>query len=440
MNELRRTLCLGSGHPTLAGHFPGNPVIPGAVLLDEVLQSIERAHAGGPRLTGWQIDSVKFLRAARPEEPMQLCIRAEPPGAPGDAQPPSYGFEITAHGEAVARGRLHAQCAADASPSAANEPSVPPAPVASDQGWRDRPERGSAWLLRWAATLSLRLGRPIGRALLYPGAAYFLCFAPRANAAMTGYLRRVLDRAPRARDRLRLILNFASTIQDRLWLLRQREELFALSMEGEPVVREAVESGGALLMGAHMGSFEVLRLIGRRQGFRVAISMYEAQAQRLNALLSALAPSEQLEIIPVGRVDSMLRMRAALESGALVGVLADRLFAAEPSLPVQFLGGTARFPINPMRLAAVLRQRVIFMLGLYRGKNRYHVIFEPLADFRQIGPERRRAAVEDAIRRYAQLLERRCHSDPYNWFNFFDFWPSAQPPQAAGGAATAGRP
>ena len=36
------------------------------------------------------------------------------------------------------------------------------------------------------------------------------------------------------------------------------------------------------------------------------------------------------------------------------------------------------------------------------------------------------AAVRTAIDRYAEVLDRYCRSDPYNWFNFQDFW-AAQP-------------
>jgi 3-hydroxyacyl-[acyl-carrier-protein] dehydratase len=49
-------------HPTAAGHFPGNPIIPGAVLLDEVLQAIAGDEDVGPSV----IRSAKFLRPVRP--------------------------------------------------------------------------------------------------------------------------------------------------------------------------------------------------------------------------------------------------------------------------------------------------------------------------------------------------------------------------------------
>jgi 3-hydroxymyristoyl/3-hydroxydecanoyl-(acyl carrier protein) dehydratase len=52
----------GVDHPTAAGHFPGNPIIPGAVLLDEVLQAV--AGAGG--IARSVIRSAKFLQPVRP--------------------------------------------------------------------------------------------------------------------------------------------------------------------------------------------------------------------------------------------------------------------------------------------------------------------------------------------------------------------------------------
>ena len=86
------------------------------------------------------------------------------------------------------------------------------------------------------------------------------------------------------------------------------------------------------------------------------------------------------------------------------------------------LGDRAYLPTGPMRVAAILRRSVIFMAGLYRGRNRYHVVFAEVADFSKTSAAGRAAAVSAAIERYAALLDQYCRSDPYNWFNFFDFW------------------
>ncbi|GAB1595171.1 hypothetical protein [Lysobacter claricitrinus] len=52
-------------HPSLPGHFPGNPIVPGVVLLDHVVEAIEAAHGPLARL---RLPQVKFLEPLRPGE------------------------------------------------------------------------------------------------------------------------------------------------------------------------------------------------------------------------------------------------------------------------------------------------------------------------------------------------------------------------------------
>jgi len=297
-------------------------------------------------------------------------------------------------------------------------------PMTGAAEWRRNPERGSRSLLRLMSYLSLRLGRPTARILLYGIAIYFFLFAPKARACTRDYLRRVLGREPGAADRFRLLRNFASSIHDRLYLLADQYHLFKVTMDGEAMMQELIaQGGGAVLLGAHVGSFEMLRWIGERQpGLNISITMYEENARKLNDILAAIAPKNPPDVIAVGHLDAMLRIRDRLDHGGLVGMLADRTFGDEATLPVTFMGATAHFPIGPMRAAAMLGRRVVFMLGLYRGGNRYHVVFEPLADFTHTTRAQRQAAIEAAIVRFAALLEQHCRRDPYNWFNFFDFW------------------
>ncbi|MCP1611828.1 3-hydroxymyristoyl/3-hydroxydecanoyl-(acyl carrier protein) dehydratase [Azospirillum lipoferum] len=57
-------------HPTAAGHFPGNPVIPGAVLLDTVLTAIAAAEGFAPGPC--RLRAAKFLSPVRPGERMRV--------------------------------------------------------------------------------------------------------------------------------------------------------------------------------------------------------------------------------------------------------------------------------------------------------------------------------------------------------------------------------
>jgi predicted LPLAT superfamily acyltransferase len=290
--------------------------------------------------------------------------------------------------------------------------------------WATRPERGSAWLIDLMMFLALRLGRPLAHRLLHLVAGYFYLFAPRARRYGREYLRRVLGREPTTVERYRQVATFAVTILDRLYLTRERYDLLEITIEGEELMRAALERGrGAFLLGAHLGSFEMMSAVGRRQpGLRVALAMYTGYSSRIADRVGFGPATSATEIVPLGQLESMLRIRECLEEGKFVGMLADRSFGDAPAESVTFLGEPALFPTGPMRAAAALRRPVIFMAGLYRGGNRYRVVFLPLADFSQQTPLGRTQAVRAAIERYVRLLEQCCREDPYNWFNFYDFW------------------
>jgi predicted LPLAT superfamily acyltransferase len=290
--------------------------------------------------------------------------------------------------------------------------------------WITHRERGSLWLLKVMAFVSLHGGRSASRAILYGIALYFFLFGPSARRHSRRYLSLALGREPTPRDRFLQILSFATTIHDRVYLINGQFEKFEISVEGEDTVLGHEPRGrGALLLGAHMGSFEIMHSLSRRQqGLRVAMAMYEDNARKIGGILAAINPNFVPDIISLGHIDAMLNIAERLDHGAYVGVLADRTLADEKSQAVQFLGRCAYLPTGPMRAAAILRCPVFFMVGLYRGGNRYHVAFVPIADFSEIPAGEREAAVRTAIQRYAAVLESYCRSDPYNWFNFFDFW------------------
>ena len=66
-----------SHHPALPGHFPGNPVVPGIVLLDETFALILVAHPGRT-LAG--LPTVKFTAPVGPDQPVDVAWRPTPDG------------------------------------------------------------------------------------------------------------------------------------------------------------------------------------------------------------------------------------------------------------------------------------------------------------------------------------------------------------------------
>lgn len=293
--------------------------------------------------------------------------------------------------------------------------------------WRKARERGSATLLRFMIWVTLRLGRGAGRALLSLIVLYFLAFSRRARAASRGYLARVLERRPTLADVFRHYHTFAATLLDRAYLLSGRFDYFDIRLHGEGELREIMERGrGCMLLGSHLGSFEVLRAAAVFAAqWPIALLMDNANAQKVTRALEALNPALAATIIEVGRPDSLLRAKERLDRGAMLGVLGDRLRQGDKPVPCTFLGATMPFPESPFVIAAVLHTPVVLCFGLYRGGRRYDIHFEVFRDPLEVPRAARAEAMVALVREYAARLEHYTRLAPYNWFNFYDVWATA---------------
>lgn len=83
-------------HPAFAGHFPGNPIVPGVVLLDRAILFAETM-LGKPGLN-WQVGNAKFFSPVQPEEALTFSLTTKPSGA--------IAFTVRATERDVASGSL----------------------------------------------------------------------------------------------------------------------------------------------------------------------------------------------------------------------------------------------------------------------------------------------------------------------------------------------
>ena len=173
-------------------------------------------------------------------------------------------------------------------------------------GWV-RPERGTAALSRFMIWLTLRVGRPFGEAILPFITLYFLLTARQARRASRQYLARVLDRPVRMVDVARHFHTFAAAILDRVFFLAGRYRGYKIDTSGLDCVHAAMAGGrGCILLGAHIGSFEALRSVGRMSPFPVKVLMFRRNAGAPTRLLEQLAPEFAHDIIDIGEPDAMI--------------------------------------------------------------------------------------------------------------------------------------
>lgn len=290
--------------------------------------------------------------------------------------------------------------------------------------WMKQPERGSSFLLKLITWIALRLGRPVARTLLYPITFYFLATTATAVAASRDFLGRSLQRRATFADVFWHYHSFAATILDRVYLLSGQVHRFDVRIENGDMLKERVAAGeGCILLGSHLGSFEILRALGvREKHFPIRVLMDVRQNPVITRLLDSLSPEVAKTVIPAGGLASLLRVKESIEKGYLVGILGDRFEPGQPHQICPFLGGKAGFPTGPLKLATKIGAPVFLFFGLYLGGNRYDIRFEPLICDPDLPSNTDPKAIAALTCQFARRLEHYTRAAPYNWFNFYDYW------------------
>jgi predicted LPLAT superfamily acyltransferase len=295
--------------------------------------------------------------------------------------------------------------------------------------WATLPERGTPASLRLIGWIAMHIGRWAARLLLYPITLYFVITAHSARQISYDYLKRMRGDSARWWHVFRHFHCFAATILDRVYLLRGEFERFAMTVHGKEILHGLMQSGkGGILLGSHLGSFEVLRALGvMQQSFPLKVLMDTEHNQNITRFFDALNPKIAGTVIAPDRPDTLIKVKESLDAGCFIGMLGDRVFGADKTTQSQFLSAPAMFPAGPVLLAAMMRCPVILFFGLYRGGNRYEIYFEHFADEITLDRDRRAEHIQLWMQRYAERLEHYARLAPYNWFNFYPFWNLASP-------------
>jgi predicted LPLAT superfamily acyltransferase len=306
----------------------------------------------------------------------------------------------------------------------------------SEDRWARIAESGSMRALRLVGWVHRRLGRGPSVGLLWLAAAYFLVRSRPARLGSLRYLERVwaspegrrsLGRRPGYRMVLRHLHTFAVAIYDRLVVWSGELDSLVVSHDGSEKIFGLAGSGrGALLLGAHLGSFDLLSFLSRKYQLVVNVIVFHGNAARINAFLESQAPDQRIRVIDLDphSVSAAFQIKACIERGEFVAMLADRVAPGRTgrTADATLLGDSARFPLSPFLLACVLGCPVHFALCVGTGPSRYETVLRPIGDTANLSRGEREKRANELLARYVALLEATCIRLPFQWFNFYDFW------------------
>jgi predicted LPLAT superfamily acyltransferase len=302
--------------------------------------------------------------------------------------------------------------------------------------WRRAAEVGTVSALGVMRGFYRLFGRRLSSALLHPIAGYYHLMHADIRQASLGYLERLyafpggaeaLGGRPGRAAIHRHVHEFAVNLFDRMVIWGESlDEMDVEKERSRPLLDLARSGSGGILVGAHLGSFDMLRLVAQQHQVAVQVLMYTDHAERINAFFEKLEPGSRVRVLGVDptAVRTPFLIRECVERGEFVGILADRIHPAgrERVVRVPFLGRPAAFPATPFELATVLGCPLLQCLCVRTGDARYETLALPLFSGGRVPRAEREKAARELVESYVAELERWCLRAPYQWFNFYDFW------------------
>lgn len=291
------------------------------------------------------------------------------------------------------------------------------------KNWSDKKERSNPATLKLICWIALHTSRFFARFFLYPITLYFYLTSAQVRSASNNYLKRISGLTGNPWQVAKHIFYFSATILDRVYFLTDQFYRFEIKVNGiEHIEAQQASGKGAILLGAHLGSFELLRALAIQNKMPFKILMYQDHNAMITKVFNSLNSDIASSVINLASENAMLEMNESLTAGTMIGMLGDRYVENDKRLNCKILGENVEFPSGPITLATITKVPVFFFCGVYCGKNKYEIHIEKISEATQLSRSERAGHVQRTTQKYVERIEFYLKKYPYNWFNFYDFW------------------
>ncbi|HKL71022.1 MAG TPA: lysophospholipid acyltransferase family protein [Marinilabiliaceae bacterium] len=218
---------------------------------------------------------------------------------------------------------------------------------------------------------------------------------------------------------------FGEVLIDKIAFMVRPKVNFTFDYDGEEYLREMVSNGeGGILIGAHMGNWELAGNLLDRIDTKVNVLMHDAEHENIKALFDNYQIVRKFNIIPIKEDFSHLqKIKEVLKNKEFVVMHGDRFMEGNDVVETLFMGQPADFPVGPLYMAAKFQAPVSFVFTVKESSNHYHFY----ASSPKIHPypgnlKTRKEELKEMVYEYASHLETMVKKYPTQWFNHFPFW------------------
>lgn len=270
-------------------------------------------------------------------------------------------------------------------------------------------------------------GRRTAYFFLYFIVFYYVIFHPAVKMKTDPYLiRRFPATGPLKRifQRYLLVLHLGKALIDRAIIGIRGPSSIHMAFEDETDLKkiQSLDSGFVLLM-SHVGCWQAVMSALPALQKRVNLLMFRDEQDIDKHYFEHGKKESPFNIInPEQFLGGAIEMLNVLKNDEILCIMGDRVFKpSEFTIPIDFLGDPARFPLIAYKMASTAKKPVVVLYSQKTGPDRYTLsIPEIIYIQKKLGKQKK--AYLPYVQRFVRSLEAYTRGFPYQFFNFYDMW------------------
>ena len=246
-------------------------------------------------------------------------------------------------------------------------------------------------------------------------AVYFIPFAPGATRVIWKYNRKILKYGV-LKSGLKLYLHyytFGQTIIDKIAINSGLVDRYKFEYDNYDEFLKVLDGGETIIIGAHVGCWEVGSQFFGDYASRLNVVMYDAEYQKIKDVVEGAGFKHKIISINDGSLESLIRIKQTLSSGEYVCMQGDRYLNKKSSVKVNLMGNDALLAIGPTLMASKFNTPVVFYFAMRERGLKYRFLFRVVE---------RGLSQSELMDIYVEELSKVVTRYPQQWFNFFDVW------------------
>ncbi len=261
---------------------------------------------------------------------------------------------------------------------------------------------------------------------LYFVSAYYVFFVSKARKPIFWYFRNIhhFSYLKSLNYTFRNFYVFGQVIIDKVALMAGFSRNFTFNFDGEEHIQEMANNNGGLIIGAHVGNWEIAGHLLERINTKVHIVMLEAEHEKIKLMLDDVMTEKKMNIIAIkDDFSHLFKIKQAFENNEIVAMHGDRFLPGTTTATTNFLGKQAELPLGPFLLAIKYNKPVSFVNAFKESNTHYHFFATKVVlKTKTTTIKERNETATQLLNEYIATLEKSLKKYPEQWFNYYYFW------------------